>query len=258
MTSMRVHRPDRRVLLAWIGALGSFGLAACSRNETTGRAQLVLVSDDMLQAMGEKAWADALAELPRDRDGALNRRLARIGEAVGKAAAVPGQRWEFVVFDSPQINAFVLPGGKVGVYRGLMDFVGSDAELAAVVAHEAAHVIARHAAERMSQQFAVEAGVRLAALAFGEELGAYADEAAAALGAGLVYGVILPYSRAHELEADRIGVDLMRQGGFEAAAAVTFWERMVARSGGEGEALAWLSTHPAPAERLDALRRLAA
>lgn len=242
---------SRRNLLA----LASAGLvvAACSDNPATGRRQFVLVSDAELAALGEQAWRDALQRLPRADDASLQRRLTRIGQGVADASTARGAEWEFVVFDSPEVNAFVLPGGKVGFFRGLIDKANSDDEIAAVMGHEVGHVEARHAAERMSQQVALELGVSLAAAALSEEYGRHAESIAGALGAGALYGVILPYSRMQELEADRLGVSLMGDAGFDPAGALSFWRRMA----GDGEgALEWMSTHPADGRRLTELEAL--
>ncbi len=247
-----LHPLSRRRL---IGLLGAGGLvAACSENAATGRSQLAFVSDEQLAQLAEGAWKDMLAKTPRAADAGLQKRLERIGGAVASASKYAQQAWEFVVFDSDQVTALVLPGGKVGFFRGLMEFAKDDGEIATVMGHEVGHVEARHAAERMSQQLLVQLSVQVAAMALSEEAGEYADDIAAAMGAGVMYGVILPYSRKHELEADALSVKLMRAADYDAAHAVKFWERMVERNGGAPGAMEWLSTHPADGRRLEALR----
>ncbi|PZO49902.1 MAG: peptidase M48 [Alphaproteobacteria bacterium] len=243
---MKLTSISRRNLLAFASA--GLVVGACSEN-VAGRRQFVLVSDAELAALGEEAWRDALQRLPRSDDAALQRRLALIGQSVADVSSTRTD-WEFVVFDSPEINAFVLPGGKVGFFRGLMEHASSDDEIAAVMGHEVGHVEARHAAERMSQQVALELGVSLAAAALSEEYGRHAESIAGALGAGALYGVILPYSRMQELEADRLGVSLMAGAGFDPAGALSFWRRMAS----DGvDALEWMSTHPADGRRLTEL-----
>lgn len=250
------HGFDRRVLMqAAFAGLLSGPLLACSENPATGRRQFVVVSDDMLNELSAQTWTEITRTLPRV-SGDRAERLRRVGQQVVAASSLTSLNWEFVTFDSPEVNAFVLPGGKVGFFSGLMDQAASDGELAAVMGHEVGHVLARHAAERLSQQLAVELGVQAAAVALSEELGEHADIAAAALGAGLVYGVVLPYSRAHELEADRLGVTLMGEASYDPVDALRFWEKMIALQGRANEPLAWLSTHPASADRLTALREL--
>jgi predicted Zn-dependent protease len=237
-----------------MGGAAGLLLSGCSENPATGRRQLTLVSEAQLAGLGEAAWRDALSSLPRSGDPALLRRLEDIGGRVIEAAGRAGEAWEFAVFDVDEVNAFVLPGGKVGFYRGLLDFARGDGEVAAVMGHEVGHVQARHAVERLSQQAAVELGVSLAASALSENYGANADEIAGALGMGLMYGVVLPYSRRHELEADALGLDLMEKAKFDPAEAVAFWERMVAETASSGRGAEWLSTHPADDRRLAALR----
>jgi len=233
-------------------------VAACNENPVTGRAQLVLVDDAMLAQLGEQAWRDALSKMPRTQSPALQAKLERIGARIVDASGRTNENWEFAVFDTPEVNAFVLPGGKVAFYRGLMELAGGDGEIAAVMGHEVGHVEARHAAERMSQQLLVQLGVQAASLVLSEEYGANAGPIAAALGMGVMYGVVLPYSRKHELEADALGVKLMRDAAYDPLNAVAFWEKMVAASGQRPKALEWLSTHPADDTRLVELRRAAA
>ncbi|WP_374469434.1 M48 family metallopeptidase [Phenylobacterium sp.] len=243
---------SRRSLLA-LGAAAA--LAGCSQNAETGRRQLAFVSDEQLAGMADQAWAQVTAQFRPVRDPAYHQRLARIGRPLAQASG-RDLAWEFVVLDSPEFNAFVLPNGKVGFFRGLFDFARSDDEIGSVLGHEVGHIVARHPAERVSQELAVQAGVTLAQvlLSNGEDGGQYAGEIAAALGMGAMYGVILPYSRKHELEADRVGVELMREAGQDPRAAVSFWERMIARSADQPKPPEALSTHPADARRLTELR----
>jgi predicted Zn-dependent protease len=248
---------SRRTLLGGLAA--GFMVAACSENPATGRQQFMLVSDDQLAALGAQAWADLQAQTPLSRDAEAIARLERIGARVAEASGRTDLAWEFKVFDSAEVNAFVLPGGKVGFFKGLMDLAQSDDELAAVMGHEVGHVQARHAAERMSQELALQVGVQIAAVALSQEYGQNASAIAGALGMGAVYGVILPYSRQHEFEADELGVGFMAGADYAPQAAVTFWERMIqATGGGGGQIAALLSTHPASDERLERLRSVVA
>lgn len=255
MRMLLASSTSRRTLLALAGA-GAAVLVApgCSRNETTGRTQLVMIGEEQLAAMSQSAWAELKAAAPVSTDAAAQKRLARIGASVAEASGAKALDWEFVVFDNPEVNAFVLPGGKVGFNTGLMQLAQSDAEIAAVMGHEVGHVVARHAAERMSQHVLAQMGVQAATLLLAGELGHHADEVAGVLGVGLIYGIILPYSRAHELEADRLGVRLMADAGYDPAGATAFWERLIARNAQSQRPIAWLSTHPADDDRLIALR----
>jgi predicted Zn-dependent protease len=207
---------SRRDLLKALSA--GLVLGACSENPATGRRQLSLVSDEALAALGQEAWADALARMPKVNDRAMQARLERIGEAVAAQSRAQTAAWEF-----------------------------------AVMGHEIGHIEARHSNERMSQQLALQIGVSLAAAAMSEEYGQNAEAIASALGAGVLYGVILPYSRLQELEADRLGLGLMRAARFDPEGALSFWRRM---AGDGGEALEWMSTHPADTRRLEALAAL--
>jgi predicted Zn-dependent protease len=229
-------------------------LAGCSENQTTGRRQLAFVPDEELARLADQSWEQLLMEAPVSRDPALHERLTRVATPIVRATGRSDLQWDFVVFDTPDLNAFVLPNGKVGVFRGMLEFVQSDDELAAVLGHEAAHILARHPAERVSQQLAAQAGVTLGRLVLGGENGQNADLVAGVLGLGATYGVLLPHSRSQELEADRIGVELMRKAGFEPEAAVQFWRRMMIRQSSQGGApLEALSTHPADDRRLSEL-----
>ena len=234
----------------FLGLAAAAALCACTDNAETGRSQLVLVSDGQLGQMADAAWTELTARIPRVRDPAVHARLARIGAPLAEASGRDDLDWEFVVFDSPEFNAFVLPNGKVGFFRGLLDFARDDSEVGAVLGHEVGHIIARHPAERISQELAVQAGVGLAQVLLSGEDGRYAGEIAGALGMGAVYGLILPYSRRHELEADRLGVDLMRGTDLDPTAALRFWTRMIARQADQPRPIEALSTHPADARRL--------
>lgn len=237
-----------------MAALGAAGLAGCSQNAATGRRQLVLVDDAQLVSFADQTWNEVVAKVPPVADPAAHARLARIGAPLVKAAGRDDLDWSFKVLDSPELNAFVLPNGKVGFFRGLLELAGSDDEVASVLGHEVGHVIARHSAERMSQEVAVKAGVAVAQMLIAQEAGEWTDEIGAALGVGATLGVILPYSRKHELEADRVGVDLMRKAGKDPAAAIRFWERLIARADDAAKPPEVISTHPADDRRLEALK----
>jgi predicted Zn-dependent protease len=211
----------------------------------------MIVTQEQLAHVAEASWREILAQ-EQPTGGALARRLTDVGRRIVDASGLTGTSWEFVVFDNPAVNAFVLPGGKVGFFRGIFDLFENDDQLAAVMGHEVGHVIARHAAERMSQAMLAELAVMLGQMAIGESEIPFQEEAAAALGAGVTFGVLLPYSRKHEYEADRLGVDLMGAAGYDPSAALTFWRRMTEQPG--EKPLEWLSTHPSDANRIAALQ----
>lgn len=236
---------NRRELVAGLAA-GT--VVACTTNPVTGRSQLMLVSDGQLAQLSQGAWADVKSQEKVSNDPQLNGQLQRVGSRITNAAGMGGQSWEYAVFDSDTKNAFVLPGRQVGFYKGIMDLAENDDQIATVLGHEVGHVTGRHAAERYSQNIAVAAGTTVAAVAINESDTRYKQEIAAVLGLGITFGYLLPYSRAHELEADRLGVDYMAQAGYRPSEAVKFWQRMAADGGQRPPE--FLSTHPAPETRI--------
>ncbi|WP_310542647.1 M48 family metallopeptidase [Phenylobacterium sp.] len=215
---------------------------------------MAFVPDSQLAQLADQAWAEMLAKTPVFNSPVIAERLARVAARITGVSGRNDLSWEFVVFDSPELNAFVLPNGKVAVFRGMMEFATSDDELGAVLGHEVAHIVSRHPAERVSQQLAAQVGMTLAQMAFGGENGENAQLVAGIFGLGATYGVLLPYSRTHELEADRLGVELMRKAGMEPLGAVRFWERMIERKERQGAPPEALSSHPADERRLTELR----
>lgn len=251
------RRLDRRSLLGALSA--GVLLVGCSENPQTGRKQFAVVSDEQLVGMADQAWADLAAQTPRSDDAALQARLAGVGRKIAATSGRNDLDWDFTVFDRPEVNAFVLPNGKVGAFRGLMELAKDNHELAAVLGHEVGHILARHPAERVSQELAVKLGVAAVQMVMAQgDYADYADEVAGALGMGAMYGVILPYSRDHELEADRVGVGLAAKAGYQPAGAVRFFERMAQVAEGQPKPPEVLSTHPADETRLTALRQVVA
>lgn len=244
----------RRLAVAALAGAAAFVLAACATNPVTGRSQLLLVDEGQLSQASALAWQEVKQQTPLYTNPAAQARVRDVGLKIGRGAGLDTAGWEFVVFDSPERNAFVLPGGRVGVYRGLLELAQNDSQLATVIGHEVAHVTSRHAAERASQttiaQLGLTAGQALGGSQNGRLIGA-------ALGLGAQYGVLLPYSRLQESEADRIGLDYMVKAGFDPRQAVTFWERMRDASGG-GRTPQFLSTHPDPDNRIRRLQELIA
>lgn len=213
-----------------------------------------LVSDEEAAEMGRQAWQDLRKRLPASRDAAAQASLQRVSERLLRAAGEDPAAWETLVFASPEINAFALPGGRIGVFEGLLGVAGNEDQLAAIVGHEIGHLQAEHAQERMTTQIAKDAGLRLIALLL--QLGdvEFAAGIAAALGLGVQYGLVLPYSRRHELEADRLGLVTMAEAGYDPAEAVELWRRMDAAGG--PRAPEFLATHPAPASRIAAIEAM--
>jgi predicted Zn-dependent protease len=229
--------------------LAGLALAGCDR-----LLPFDLVSDDQVEAMGLQAWDQLRAERPPSDAPELQRELDRIAARLLAAAGARPEEWEAVVFAGPEVNAFAIPGNKIGVFEGMFDVAADADQLAAVVGHEIGHLAAEHSKERMTAQVVKDLGLRVVYLLLRLGDVQYAADIAAALGLGAEYGLVLPYSRGHELEADRLGLELMADAGYDPAAAVDLWRRMEAVSG-EGPP-GFLSTHPTPAARIEALEEM--
>lgn len=229
------HTP---ILLAITLSLATV-LAACSEAPVTGRQQLMLMSDEQANAMGRDAYRQILAEQGVANNPQQNAMVQRVGQRLTAANAGAGSHWEFNLINDDTPNAFALPGGYVGVNTGLFQVVQDENQLAAVVGHEIAHVIARHPAERMSRQALVGTGTAV--------LGAATPELADMAAAAATLGLVLPFTRDQEAEADAIGLQYMARAGYDPRAAVQVW-RNFAALGSSGPS--FLSTHPAPEERI--------
>jgi predicted Zn-dependent protease len=232
--------------------LASWLIAGCAKTPVTGRTQLILISNEQEAALGLRESEKLKQTAKLSTDAARVARIRRIGE---KIAAVSGREdfdWEFNVIESDEVNAFCLPGGKVFFYTGILKLTSNDDQIATVMGHEIAHALARHGAERLSMQMVSSAGAQILASALeipAEYQGVYQQ----AYGIGTQVGVMLPYSRKHEHEADQIGVYLMWKAGYRPEEAVRFWEKMKAKSQGKA-APEFLSTHPSDQSRIDAIR----
>ena len=242
-------------------------LAACETAPVTGRSQLMLVSENEERQMGERAYSQLLSREIQVQEGWARTTIERVGGRIAEAAEhppanlwkAPHYDWEFRTIHKPIVNAFCLPGGKIGVYTGLLTIVQSDAELAAVIGHEVAHALARHSAERLSDQRAATVALTAASVALavlGARSGTTSPATSAALsvaalaaGAGVTYGVLLPMSRKQESEADHIGLVLMALAGYDPHAAIALWERLASLNKGQKGAQ-WLSTHPTDDARI--------
>jgi predicted Zn-dependent protease len=243
----------------------AFGLGACSTIPETGRRQFIspLISLADEAKMGLDAFDQIKMQERVSTDAAANARVRRIGERIASSVGrkMPNAQWEFVLFASDQVNAFALPGGKVGVYMGLLKLVSSDDELAVVVGHEIAHVTSRHGAERMTQNQVASLGAQLGSLYMNYKgVGAQTQNLAMGLyGLGAQAGVLMPFSRAHEHEADKIGLRFAAQAGYDPRAGSSFWKKMSALKGGQQTSMIekYLSTHPLDADRIANLEKLA-
>jgi predicted Zn-dependent protease len=214
----------------------------CTAVPYTRRSQLILISPEQENKLGAQAFQQVLAKSKVVRSEAVVDLVTEVGQRVARVADRRDFEWRFVVIDDPkQVNAFALPGGKVAVYTGLFPPARTTAGLAVVMGHEVSHVLARHGAERMSQGLVAQVGGSLLGAMLGGGPSAQAVMVAYGLGAQL--GVLLPYSRTQESEADHIGLLLMARAGYDPREALGFWERMERATGGE-KPPEFLSTHP--------------
>jgi predicted Zn-dependent protease len=246
--------------------VGLAGLAGCETNPYTGRSQLLMTSVNQEMQMGAQAYSQVKndpkmhqSQDPREIEP-VRRVAARIIEAAkrSKYAEMANQfQWEVTVIkDEKTMNAFALPGGKIAVYTGIFPVAKTEAGLAAVLGHEVTHALARHGAERMSQGQLTNAALQILGTATGAAGGnAMLGQAAmAALGAGAQVGVLLPFSRKHESEADYIGILLAADAGYDPRESIHLWERMEQVSGGKGPS-EFLSTHPGHETRIEQLKK---
>ena len=227
-------------------------LTGCYTVPETGRKSVILPGGNEV-AEGAAAFADMKSKEKLSTDPVYNAQVERVGKRIAQAVGsdLPSAKWEFVVFDEPKtVNAFALPGGKVGVYSGLLKLVSSDDEIAIVMGHEIAHVTARHGAERQSQ------GLIAAAIGMGLGIASHdsknSDLLLASYGV-FAGGAMLKFSRSDESEADHIGLHYAAKAGYDPHAAITFWQKMAKASGGSNVP-AFLSTHPTDERRITDLQ----
>ena len=231
----------------------SIWLVGCHSVPKTGRTSLNLVSEKKLAAIAAQEFEQMKRRTPVSSNYDYNERVQRVGQRIVAVASkdLPNAQWEFVVFEDDQINAFAMPGGKVAVYTGLLKLAENDDELAIVIGHEIAHVTARHSNERISQSQLKSGFLTIGSLALqlGTGLGGLERDAILiATGAGADIGLMLPFSRSHESEADQIGLLYAAEAGYNPYAAISFWEKMEAAK--EGKSPTWLSTHPSGETRM--------
>lgn len=229
-------------------------LVACATSPT-GRDQLLLIPPEQMAEIGQASFGKLKERQPLLRDDPRTSYVRCVAAAITPLVELPGRagEWDIAVVRDDSANAFALPGGHIGVHTGLLDVLDGQAELAAIIAHEIAHLKSRHGAERVSQRFAASQALGITqALVFGQGASSDEKQLMSLLGMGVQVGVILPYSRTHEREADLVGLDLMARAGFDPRAAVDVWQAMQQRAGGRPPE--WLSTHPHPDSRIAEIR----
>ena len=239
-----------------VAALLAASLAGCQENPVSGRKQLVLVSEEQAQASSAQAYATTLSDAQKkgklSTDAALNNRVKRITDrliAEAKLMYPPSRDWNWsvAVINEPTLNAWCMPGGKMAIYTGIINKLNlTDDEIAQIMGHEISHALLGHGRERMSRAMATQGSLMLGSIIAGQDLSALGPVADIAL--------TLPNSREAESEADRYGIELAARSGYDPHAAVRLWEKMGAASGNGPPQ--FLSTHPAPANRIQALTAL--
>ena len=233
-------------------------LATCATVPHTNRSQLVFVPDSQINPMAAQAYGDLLKQEKQSTNAKWNRIVKRVADRISSAADEmddPGFEWETHLIEKDEPNAFCMPGGKIAVYTGILGVAKNEAGLAAIMGHEVAHAVARHGAERMSQQLLVTGALAMGTIALGGQMDERDKLILAAIGMGATVGVILPFSRSHETEADEIGLYYMAKAGYDPHEAPRIWARMN-ESFGTKEPPVWLSTHPSSGQRIRNLEAL--
>jgi len=244
MIHAKVLRKGLWLLAAAVVAVG------CAKVPITGRNQFNLVSDNEADALGAEAYQKVQSESRLITSGAEYDRVLRVGKRIAAAASKPDFEWMFCLIDEPKTaNAFCLPGGKVAIYSGILPITKDDTGLAVVLAHEVAHAVARHGAERMTDQLALQLGGAGLQQLIQQKSPATQKVVMAAFGVGATVGVMLPFSRSLESEADHIGLVIMAKAGYDPRKAPVFWRRMIAASSGANPPV-FLSDHPADESRI--------
>lgn len=228
-------------------------MSACATSPT-GRSQVTLFSASQLDKLGQESFEEMKKTEKISTNTATNQFVQCVADAItpNVSKSIHQGSWEVVVFDSEQVNAFALPGGKIGVYTGLLKVTDNQDQLAAVMGHEVAHVIAQHGNERLSSSSLVQTGLQVADAVLTTKNVENKNLYMAGLGLGAQYGILMPYGRTHESEADIIGQELMAISGFNPEASVALWYNMAKNS--QGSPPEFMSTHPSHDTRIKQLK----
>ena len=266
MTTQKVDR--RNVVKSLAAGSAAMAVTACATNPETGRKQFLALapSETALSQTAAASWDELRSSTPTSNDPRYTNRLQTIGNRISRGAGRADEQWDYTVFDQDTLNAFVLPGNRVGLYKGMMDFADNDDQIANIMGHEVGHVAGAHARERFSTQVGTQLGVTAASVAISSRVGRKCDSvpanqrssclnasnrnaqlAIAALGLGAQFGILLPYSRRHETESDLLGANYAQRAGYDPYEGVRLWEKMAARNANRPPE--FLSTHPDPANR---------
>jgi len=259
---MRASPKSNLVVLSCILLL----LVGCSEVEITGRKQFNIVPDSTMNSMSFQSYSEFLSTHKLSTNAEQTQMVNRVGGRIQNAVEqyckrnniedrLEGYEWEFNLIEDPNVNAWCMPGGKVVVYTGILPVAQSEAGLAVVMGHEIAHAFAKHGAERMSQGLLVEMGGIALSTALKDKPEQTKNLFMQSYGIGTQVGVLLPYSRVHENEADHLGLIFMAMAGYNPEEAVSFWQRMAAQKTG-AQPPEFLSTHPASETRIQNLKDL--
>lgn len=253
---------SKKIIFVSAALIMTIGIyTACKRVAVTGRSQLSLVPESQMIAMSSEQYAQVIQQGPLSTNQAQVEMIKRVGNTIktavekymadqGRMKELEGYAWEFnLIKNDTTVNAWCMPGGKVAFYTGIIPICVDEAGIAVVMGHEVAHAVARHGSERMSQEIVAQAGGQVASVMLATKSPLTQQLFGAAYGAGAQYGVILPFSRKHESEADKMGLVFMAMAGYDPHQAVEFWKRMSAASGGQAPP-EFMSTHPADARRV--------
>jgi predicted Zn-dependent protease len=219
-------------------------LSACATVPISGRRSFNIVSEDQEWALGVEAYKEVVTQAKISADPVATAMVRRAGQRIAAVSHRPDYAWEYALIDDAKNqNAFCLPGGKVAVYTGILPITKTETGLAVVLGHEIAHAIAKHGAERMSQQLLINLGGESLDIALRKKPAETRQAALQAFGLGVTVGAILPFGRNQESEADRMGLIYMAKAGYDPREALAFWKRMAAASGVQ-QPPQFLSTHP--------------
>ena len=238
-------------------------LSGCGSVALTGRKQLLLVSDQEVYQAGLTQYKEYIASSQLSSDASATDMVKTVGTKLAAAteqylksngleSELSNFAWEFNLVKDPQVNAFCMPGGKIVVYEGLLTVAQNADELAVVLGHEIAHAVAKHSNERMSQQILAQYGSAILSQALSQKSAAVQSAAVSVFGLGAQVGLMLPYSRKHEYEADYMGIVFMELAGYDSTSAIGFWTKMAAGGSGGSD---FLSTHPSDNKRIAELQK---
>lgn len=252
----------KKVILFTILALV---LTSCSSVLITGRKQLLLVSDAEILSMSAQSYKQFIDSVPASKDVANNQLVKKVGVNISNAVVnylnsnkleseVANLVWEYNLVKDTTVNAFCMPGGKVVFYEGILRMTLNEAGMAVVMGHEIAHAVAKHSNERLSQQLLLQYGASITDILLSNKSEVTRVGINTLYGIGAQVGVLLPYSRKHEYEADRLGLIFMAMAGYDPNAAIEFWQRMSAN--GSGSVLEFMSTHPTDEKRIAKMKEV--